>query len=260
MSCVIAQIRSAAISIANNVLHVIPMIRDHVPEAEQAAAAGQVAVRCAQAALALAAAAKKHYDGIDGEIQSNYDQEYVDRMSACADLSFTCGDQIEKCLGGGAYGILASTLWATGIQIMEMYRLKLAKPESARDVIIRRAKMVAKYDASAGQKILRTQYTERINAYKAQIAKLPVAKRFKWVKAVIGAGLILTAIGLSTMYGVSTDAFMMCMLVVLGLIGLGLILTSFPASSQTIEKNKETVAGYQKEIKQLEDEMAGFGK
>ena len=64
LECKIAQIRSAAISVSNCEKNVLMLIRDNVPEDEQADAVKEVMLRSLLIANMLANGAKSHYDEI----------------------------------------------------------------------------------------------------------------------------------------------------------------------------------------------------
>lgn len=118
LECKIAQIRSAAISVSNCEKNVLMLIRDNVPEDEQADAVKEVMLRSLLIANMLANGAKSHYDEISPDIKNDYIQEYVNNVCAARDIMYTCGTQIDSIFQENTeIGKLAADAWKSGIEI-----------------------------------------------------------------------------------------------------------------------------------------------
>ena len=147
MSCKIAQIRSAAISVANCQESVLKLIKNNVVSDEQASAVKEVETRSAHIANLLANGAKNHFDGISLDIKSNYVQEYVDNVCAARDIMYTCGTQIDTIFAdNNDIAKYAADAWKSGIKIHTQVLPNLANKTLNQEMMISYAKKIAKYD------------------------------------------------------------------------------------------------------------------
>ncbi len=166
MSCKIAQIRSAAISVSNCEDSVLLLIRDHVPEMEQGAAVVEVVLRSIRIAQMLAGGAKSHYDGISADIKNKYTQEYIDNVIAARDILYTCGNQVERIFGEEeAVARCAVHAWKSGIDIHKQILPMLANKSANQNIIASYVDKIGKYDPDYSEK-------ERIKALETEIAGL----------------------------------------------------------------------------------------
>lgn len=117
MGCKIAEIRSSAVSVSNCINTVLTLIKDHVEGREaQINAVNEIAVRCALISNMLFNAAKNYYYGIDIQIRTKHNQEFVNNCCAVRDIGYIVGDCIDNIFY--EYGELHSTAvtaWETGI-------------------------------------------------------------------------------------------------------------------------------------------------
>jgi uncharacterized Zn finger protein (UPF0148 family) len=117
MSCKIANIYSAAVSITNCEDTVFNLIKENVQApSERKKAVDEVAAKLITIAGMLFNGAKRHYDGIGYQIQANYTQEMLNRCCAARDILYTSGNLIVQ-LFGEEYGKdFAAPCWEVGIR------------------------------------------------------------------------------------------------------------------------------------------------
>lgn len=148
LECKIAQIRSAAISVSNCEKNVLMLIRDNVPEDEQADAVKEVMLRSLLIANMLANGAKSHYDEISPDIKNDYIQEYVNNVCAARDIMYTCGTQIDSIFQENTeIGKLAADAWKSGIEIHTRVLSYFADKSANEEIIMSYVKKIGKYDS-----------------------------------------------------------------------------------------------------------------
>lgn len=195
----IAGIESAAHKVHNCLGSVLGLIRDQLPEAEQARAVGEVSVQVSTISTMLSNAAKSHYDGIDQSIKSKYTQEYIDRVAAARDTVYDLGDMIEKTFSADATRQFAPSLWKIGISLHKTILPLLADQSGNNKTIDRYAQKVGKYDSSYenDRKVERLQ--AEIASIDRQIAGLNTTGAYKFgcgAQTLIGCGVVLAVVGL----------------------------------------------------------------
>ena len=122
MSCKIAEIRSAAISISNCEGSVLQLIHDNVPVAEQKAAVSEIIDRSYIIASLLADSYAKHFAEISVSIRANYIKELDGNISAALDIMYTCGNQIDLIFtDNNDVAQLAADAWKKGISLHNRY-------------------------------------------------------------------------------------------------------------------------------------------
>lgn len=147
MSCKIAYIQSAALSVSNCEESILTLIRDFVPKDKQTDAVREVMIRSVHIANILAGGAKSHYDGISANIKNDYTQEYVNNVSAARDILYTCGTQIDKIFGGAKeIAKYAADAWKSGIDIHTGMLPYLSNKEANKIIMISYVEKIEKYD------------------------------------------------------------------------------------------------------------------
>lgn len=145
----IANIQGAANKINNCDDTVLKLIKDTVTDsAEQQKAVSEVALRVEIISTMLFSAAKSHYDGIDAQIKSRYNQEWIKRAFACFQTMYSLGDQLEALFPEKYACDLAVTAWKTGINWHNSVIPLLSDQVGNRNSIEARAQKVAKYDST----------------------------------------------------------------------------------------------------------------
>jgi hypothetical protein len=150
MQCKIGQISSAAISINNCVDTVLKLIKNHVyEESEKETAVTEMVTRTIQISTMLYRAATNHYNGIDLQIQANYNQEYINNVSATYNTMYFLGEQLEGIFGDKGYATsLAVEAWKTGIAWHNSVMNLFADKKINKDLILRYAEKISKYDST----------------------------------------------------------------------------------------------------------------
>ena len=170
MSCKIAQIQSAAISVSNCEDSVLALIRDNVPEDEQYDAVKEMELRCSLVANMLANGAKSHYDGIGSDIKNNYTQEYVNNACAARDIMYNCGTQIDRIFGGREeIAKLAADAWKSGIEIHTRILPFFADKAGNKRTMISYATKIGKYDSTYSRDYV---YREKKKMLEDELASL----------------------------------------------------------------------------------------
>lgn len=262
MSCKIAQIRSAAISVSNCQDSVLGLIRDHVPEDEQAAAVKEVVFRSKLIANMLANGAKSHYDGISANIKSNYTQEYLDNACASRDILYICGSQIDQIFSGkDDIAHYAADAWKGGIEIHQRLLSYFADVSGNRKVIASYAERIGKYDPDYAKAYLYRNKKEglesEITALKNTISKTPTEPKwhgFGIFFIVVGVIMLFMGSVLSSLDATAAWAY------VVGIVEIVLgILLGKPNKSVT-EKNRATVAAAKAQLEEKQKELDSLTK
>lgn len=146
MSCKIAEIQSASMSVANCLESVITLIKNHVTE-KQDEVVQEIYFRTALISQMLYNAAKSHYDDIDSSIRHNYVQEYIYNSSTSVDTMYTLGNCLEI-IFGDTYGSIAADAWKQGITMHKGYIKLLQDKEGNKTIINQYAEKIKKYDST----------------------------------------------------------------------------------------------------------------
>lgn len=143
MECKIAEIRSAAISVSNCEESVLKLIKNNVPEGEQATAVNEVMLRSCLIADMLANGAENYYNGISADIQDEYTQEFVDNTYAALNIMYTCGSKIDTIFNRQPkISRLAVKAWKGGVELHKQFL-----PNFANELeILSYVKKIGKYD------------------------------------------------------------------------------------------------------------------
>lgn len=149
MNCKIAEIQSAAIRLSNCEDTVLNLIKDNVTdEAERRKVIDEVAARLISISRMLFNAAKNHYDGINYQLKAQHLQEYVNNCFVAKDIVYNYGDYLIAMFGDSYGKDIAVPCWKVGVEehntIMPMFDDK----ESNRNVIMKYANKIKKYDGS----------------------------------------------------------------------------------------------------------------
>ena len=148
MGCKIAEIRLAANNVTYCLESVLNLIKEHeTDDTLQEAALTEICLRNTVIANMLSGAAKSHYEGIDGSIQGNYTQEYVNNAAASADIMYVFGNLIES-LFEGKYSALSVKAWKAGIDIHKQYVKYLQDKTGNINLINSYGDKIRKYDSS----------------------------------------------------------------------------------------------------------------
>ena len=201
MTCKIAQIQSAAISISNCEDSVLKLIRDSLPEDEQYDAVKEVVDRCSLAANMLANAAKSHYDGISYD-KSKYTQEYVYNACAARDIMYNCGTFVDLIFNDREeIAMLAADAWKSGIEIHTEILPHLADKAENKKMIGSYAAKIGKYDSNYLRDYEDNVYREKKQMLEVNICYLKTSlskieaeiKRYKYFMLFFFcAGFVLT--------------------------------------------------------------------
>ena len=150
MECKIAQIQSAGISVSNCIDTVLKLIKDNVNDKnEQKRAYTEVATRVIIIASMLFNGAKNHYDGIDGQIQHNYTQEWLNNSFAAMNCAYILGDNLDLLFGTDSEAnTLSVTAWKQGIAWHQSLIKNLADKTGNRNTVNNYTSKIRKYDNS----------------------------------------------------------------------------------------------------------------
>lgn len=257
MNCKIAQIRSAAISVANCQDSVLMLIRDHVSQDEQADAVKEMMLRSASIARMLANGAQSHYYDISTDIRSKYTQEYINNVCAARDIMYTCGSQIDSIFDDREeIAALAADAWKVGIELHKSILSMLADTAGNQRVIDGYVHRIGKYEPEYEKKYF---YTQKKTALESEIAGLKriitnTPTQPKWR----GFGIFLLIVGCIILYpaflmqswGASPTMFYVCAVI---FIVLGII-CGVPKKSVT-DANKKKVADAKEKLAVKEKEL-----
>ena len=150
MECKIAQIQSAGISVSNCIDTVLKLIKDNVTNREeQKKAYTEVSNRVMIIASMLFNGAKNHYDGIDGTIQHNYTQEWLNNSFAAMNCLYILGDNLDAMFSADAEANrLAVSAWKQGVAWHQTLIKHLADKEGNRSSVNIYNTKIRKYDNS----------------------------------------------------------------------------------------------------------------
>jgi len=156
MSCKIAEIRSAAYSVANCLDSVCILIKENVQDAaDKNKAIKDIFVDCFVIADMLSNAAKNHYESIDIQIQSKFMQEYINNAVAARDIMYVLGNAIILYFGEDK-GLSAAEAWKKGIIIHSQFIKYLQDKQANLDMINEYTEKIKKYDISYQAQVVET--------------------------------------------------------------------------------------------------------
>lgn len=150
MSCKIAEIESATISVTNCIYTVLKLIKDHVSDREeQKNAYVEIADHVMRISQMLFNAAKNYYYGIDIEIRGNYTQKWIDDGFATINCVYTLGNTLDLLFGtdldANQFSVFA---WRLGVNWHLSLINTLADKKGNRNVINEYISKIQKYDST----------------------------------------------------------------------------------------------------------------
>ena len=269
LECKIAQIRSAAISVSNCEKNVLMLIRDNVPEDEQADAVKEVMLRSLLIANMLANGAKSHYDEISPDIKNDYIQEYVNNVCAARDIMYTCGTQIDSIFQENTeIGKLAADAWKSGIEIHTLVLSYFADKSANEEIIMSYVKKIGKYDSEYTENYINSKQKkileDELAILKEDLIKTekdsPMSKSDMAIRSIVmgvGGSLVLTIymIVSSTVSILGTMLTgLMFALLMPGFFFIVLLITNAGKSSKQKE-NQEKIASLKSQIEAKQAEI-----
>lgn len=269
LECKIAQIRSAAISVSNCEKNVLMLIRDNVPEDEQADAVKEVMLRSLLIANMLANGAKSHYDEISPDIKNDYIQEYVNNVCAARDIMYTCGTQIDSIFQENTeIGKLAADAWKSGIEIHTRVLSYFADKSSNEEIIMSYVKKIGKYDSEYTENYINSKQKkileDELAILKEDLIKTekdsPMSKSDMAIRSIVmgvGTSLVLTIYMIVSFTDSILDTMLTGLMVALlmpGLFFIVLLITNAGKSSRQKE-NQEKIASLKSQIEAKQAEI-----
>lgn len=269
LECKIAQIRSAAISVSNCEKNVLMLIRDNVPEDEQADAVKEVMLRSLLIANMLANGAKSHYDEISPDIKNDYIQEYVNNVCAARDIMYTCGTQIDSIFQENTeIGKLAADAWKSGIEIHTLVLSYFADKSANEEIIMSYVKKIGKYDSEYTENYINSKQKkileDELAILKEDLIKTekdsPMSKSDMAIRSIVmgvGASLVLTIYMIVSSTDSILDTMLTGLMVALltpGLFFIVLLITNAGKSSKQKE-NQEKIASLKSQIEAKQAEI-----
>lgn len=269
LECKIAQIRSAAISVSNCEKKVLMLIRDNVPEDEQADAVKEVMLRSLLIANMLANGAKSHYDEISPDIKNDYIQEYVNNVCAARDIMYTCGTQIDSIFQENTeIGKLAADAWKSGIEIHTRVLSYFADKSANEEIIMSYVKKIGKYDSEYTENYINLKQKkileDELAILKEDLIKTekdsPMSKSDMAIRSIVmgvGASLVLTIYMIVSFTDSILDTMLTGLMVALlmpGLFFIVLLITNAGKSSKQKE-NQEKIASLKSQIEAKQAEI-----
>lgn len=269
LECKIAQIRSAAISVSNCEKNVLMLIRDNVPEDEQADAVKEVMLRSLLIANMLANGAKSHYDEISPDIKNDYIQEYVNNVCAARDIMYTCGTQIDSIFQENTeIGKLAADAWKSGIEIHTRVLSYFADKSANEEIIMSYVKKIGKYDSEYTENYINSKQKkileDELAILKEDLIKTekdsPMSKSDMAIRSIVmgvGASLVLTIYMIVSSTDSILDTMLTGLMVALlmpGLFFIVLLITNAGKSSKQKE-NQEKIASLKSQIEAKQAEI-----
>ncbi len=269
LECKIAQIRSAAISVSNCEKNVLMLIRDNVPEDEQADAVKEVMLRSLLIANMLANGAKSHYDEISPDIKNDYIQEYVNNVCAARDIMYTCGTQIDSIFQENTeIGKLAADAWKSGIEIHTRVLSYFADKSANEEIIMSYVKKIGKYDSEYTENYINSKQKkileDELAILKEDLIKTekdsPMSKSDMAIRSIVmgvGASLVLTIYMIVSSTDSILDTMLTGLMVALlmpGLFFIVLLIINAGKSSKQKE-NQEKIASLKSQIEAKQAEI-----
>ena len=269
LECKIAQIRSAAISVSNCEKNVLMLIRDNVPEDEQADAVKEVMLRSLLIANMLANGAKSHYDEISPDIKNDYIQEYVNNVCAARDIMYTCGTQIDSIFQENTeIGKLAADAWKSGIEIHTRVLSYFADKSANEEIIMSYVKKIGKYDSEYTENYINLKQKkileDELAILKEDLIKTekdsPMSKSDMAIRSIVmgvGASLVLTIYMIVSFTDSILDTMLTGLMVALLMPGLFFIvsLITNAGKSSKQKENQEKIASLKSQIEAKQAEI-----
>lgn len=256
MNCKIAEIESAAYSVANCEQSVLTLIRDYVEDEEQQEqAVSEVVERCKSIARMLFNGARNHYQGIDSSIRSNYIGELENRKSASRGILYQCGDYIDRIFGDKPeMAKYATEAWKAGIDLDESILHS--------DRVGKYTEKIGKYDPSYAYNKKKASIESEISSLKTQITNVTNQKTPSGGGAVF-AGVLCLACGLLYL-NIGEDVFEggTILGVVFALIGALSLWAGFSNKSgaKAQEEKAQRVNDLQQKLREKEEELRNLRK
>ena len=269
LECKIAQIRSAAISVSNCEKNVLMLIRDNVPEDEQADAVKEVMLRSLLIANMMANGAKSHYDEISPDIKNDYIQEYVNNVCAARDIMYTCGTQIDSIFQENTeIGKLAADAWKSGIEIHTRVLSYFADKSANEEIIMSYVKKIGKYDSEYTENYINLKQKkileDELAILKEDLIKTekdsPMSKSDMAIRSIVmgvGASLVLTIYMIVSFTDSILDTMLTGLMVALLMPGLFFIvlLIANAGKSSKQKENQEKIASLKSQIEAKQAEI-----
>jgi hypothetical protein len=148
MSCKIAQIHGAAISVSNCIPSTLTLVKtDIVEEEERKRIVDELYVRTSQISQMLYNGAKNHYDGIDIQVRDRFTQEYLYNVASSRDIMYNFGNYLIETFGD-IYGTISAEAWKQGIRMHTGFIKLLQDKETNKSTIEQYGEKIKKYDAA----------------------------------------------------------------------------------------------------------------
>lgn len=258
MNCKIAEIESAAYSVANCEQSVLTLIKDYVEdEKQQQQAVKEVVERCKSIARMLFNGARNHYQGIDSSIRSNYIGELENRKSASRGILYQCGDYIDRIFcDKPEIAKHAAEAWKAGIDLDESILHS--------DRVDKYTEKVAKYDPTYRYNKKKASIEGEISSLKRQISEVSTRKEPSKAGPIV-AGIICVLVGLLYLeigeeaFGDDVGLVVGVIFLIIGIIALLAGASGKSAAQVQAEKTKK-ISELQGRIREKEEELRKLSK
>lgn len=148
MSCKIAEIQSAAISVSNCIRSTFNLVKNGIiNDGEQQDIVNELHMRVSLISEMLYNSAKNFYNNINIQIRNNYTQEYIYNVSSCTDIMYNFGNYLTE-IFGSTYAIISSESWKQGIKMHNGYINLLKDKELNKKIIIQYTEKIKQHDAT----------------------------------------------------------------------------------------------------------------
>lgn len=156
MSCKIAEIQSAAISVSNCILSTLNLVKNGIiDDKEQQDIVNELHMRVSLIAELLYNAAKNHYNNIDIQVKNKFTQEYIYNVSSSTNIMYNFGNYLTA-IFGNTYGTISSESWKQGINMHNGYINLLQDKELNKNIITRYIEKVKQHDATYQAPVINT--------------------------------------------------------------------------------------------------------
>ena len=156
MSCKIAEIQSAAISVSNCILSTLNLVKNGIIDyKEQQDIVNELHMRVSLIAELLYNAAKNHYNNIDIQVKNKFTQEYIYNVSSSTNIMYNFGNYLTA-IFGNTYGTISSESWKQGINMHNGYINLLQDKELNKNIITRYIEKVKQHDATYQAPVINT--------------------------------------------------------------------------------------------------------
>lgn len=264
----IANIVGAANRVSNVLPSTFSMISSTVPAAEQAKVCTEVTEKAMSLATVMERSAVSHYNGIDSEIRNKYTGECRDRIIACANICYCCGDAIDKNLpASDSINAIKNAAWKQGTELHKLIP-NFSLAENAKDTIRRYETKIGQTDKAFYKSVLPEHIKQLENKGRGLVNKKNTATKNtkKFRPGLFIAGLILLIGGIIldiVAFKNLGDGSVLLVLLggVLGIIGIILVFAGFPnkktreQSAQNITAFDTMIAANSAELEKLKKEL-----